>query len=174
MYLNAALSNYLPRIEKLHRSHNVEPFDCGQRDLNRFLIRHALQSQLAGGSTTYVALIEQEVVGFYSLAYGQVEYADAPERLTKGLARHPVPIMLLARLAVSAAWQRKRLGEGLLRDAMIRTLRAADIAGLRAFIAHAKDDSARSLYERFDFTSSPTDPYHMYILLKDVRARLQD
>lgn len=167
------MSTHLPRFEKLHRSHNLESFDCGQGDLNRFLIRHALQRQQAGGSATYVALVEQEVVGFHSLTYAQVEYADAPERLTKGLARHPVPIMLLARLAVSVAWQRKRLGEGLLRDAMLRTLQAAEIAGLRAFIAHAKDDNARAFYERFDFTSSPTDPYHMHILLKDVRAQLQ-
>ena len=163
----------LPRIEKLQRSHNVEPFDCGQEDLNRFLIRHSLQNQQSGGSITYVALVEQEIVGFYALNYGQVEYADAPERLSKGLSRYPVSVMLLARLAVSLGWQGKGLGAGMLKDAMLRTLQAAEIAGLRALTAHAKDDNARAFYERFDFIPFPTDPYHMAILLKDIRAILQ-
>jgi len=109
---------------------------------------------------------------FFRLVVGQVEYSDAPERLTKGLARHPVPIMLLARLAVATAWQGQGLGSGLLKDAMLRTLQAADIAGIRAFAVHAKDDEARSFYERFDFVASPSDPYHLFRLLKDVRAAL--
>ena len=163
----------LPRVEKLRRSHDVESFDCGQEDLNRFLIRHALQNQNASASQTYVALVESEIVGFYTLVYGQIEYLDAPRRLTKGLARHPVPIMLLARLAVSTAWQGKGVGPGLLKNAMLRSLHAADIAGMRAFAAHAKDDNARAFYERFDFVPSPTDSHHMAILLKDIRAALQ-
>ena len=165
----------LPRVEKLQRSHDIETFDCGQEDLNRFLIRHALQNQNASASQTYVALVESEIVGFYTLVYGQIEYLDAPQRLTKGLARHPVPVMLLARLAASTPWQGKGLGAGLLKNAMLRSLHAADIAGMRAFAAHAKDDKARAFYERFDFVPSPTDPYHlaMAILLKDLRAALQ-
>ncbi|MDB5453666.1 MAG: family N-acetyltransferase [Caulobacteraceae bacterium] len=158
------------RIEKLRRDHLVEAFDCGREALNRFLVRHAMQSQQAGASTTYVALDGQEVVGFYSLAVGQVEHADAPERLVKGLARHPVPIMLLARLAVGSRYQGRRLGAGLLKDAVTRTLQAAEIAGIRALVAHAKDEEARRFYERFDFTPSPSDPYHLLLLLKDVKA----
>lgn len=119
-----------------------------------------------------MAVAEDEVVGFYSLAYGQIEYADAPARLTKGLARHPVPVILLARLAVASAWQGKGLGAGLVKDTMLRTLQAADIAGLRALAAHAKDERARVFYERYDFVPSPTDRYHVAILLKDVRAAL--
>ncbi len=160
------------RIEKLRREHVVDGFDCGKEPLNRFLIRHALQSQQSGASTTYIALDVGRVVGFYSLSVGQVEYQDAPERLTRGLARHPVPIMLLARLAVSVDEQGRRLGAGLLKDAMARTLGAADIAGIRALVVHAKDDGARSFYERFDFVASQTDPLHLILLLKDVRALL--
>jgi GNAT superfamily N-acetyltransferase len=163
----------LPRIEKLQRTHAIDSFDCGREALNLFLIRYALQNQQAGASQTYVALIEEEVVAFYTLVVGQVDYSGAPERLTKGLARHPVPIMLLARLAVATAWQGKGLGSGLLRDAMLRTLQAADIAGIRAFAVHAKDDDARVFYQRFDLIPSPTDPYHLFILLKDVRAALK-
>jgi predicted N-acetyltransferase YhbS len=162
-----------PRIEKLERSHAIDAFDCGREALNRFLIRYALQNQQAGASQTYVALADQEIVGYYTLVVGQVEYNDAPERLTKGLAHHPVPIMLLARLAVSISWQGKGLGAGLLKDAMLRTLQAADIAGIRAFAVHAKDDEARAFYEHFDFVPSPGDPYHLFRLLKDIRALLK-
>jgi GNAT superfamily N-acetyltransferase len=160
------------RIEKLHRSHNVEAFDCGCDALNRFLIRYALINQHANDSQTYVALSDAEIVGYYTLVFGQVAFEDAPLRLTKGVARHPVPIMLLARLAVSTAWQRKGIGQGLLKDALLRTLQAADIAGLRALAAHAKDEEARAWYQQFDFIPSPSDPFHLVILLKDIRALL--
>ncbi len=162
-----------PRIEKLERGHAIDAFDCGREALNRFLIRYALQNQKAGASQTYVAVAEQEITAYHTLVVGQVEYQDAPERLTKGLAHHPVPIMLLARLAVSISWQGKGLGAGLLKDAMLRTLQAADIAGIRAFAVHAKDDEARAFYEHFDFVPSPSDPFHLFRLLKDIRAILK-
>jgi GNAT superfamily N-acetyltransferase len=158
------------RIEKLQRSHETGEFDCGREALNRFLARYAFQNQQAGASQTYVALNGETVAGYYTLVVGQVEHAAAPERLTKGLARHPVPIMLLARLAVATSWQGKGLGSGLLKDAMQRTLQAADIAGIRAFAVHAKDDDARAFYEHFGFSPLPSDPYHLFRLLKDIRA----
>jgi len=161
------------RIEKLQRHHPLETFDCGREALNRFLIRYALQNQQGGASQTYVALTGEAVVGYYTLVVGQVDYDDAPERLKKGLARHPVPIMLLARLAIATSCQGKGLGSGLLKDAMLRTLQAAEIAGIRAFVAHAKDDAAKAFYERFDFVPSPSDPYHLFRLMKDVRAALK-
>jgi GNAT superfamily N-acetyltransferase len=160
------------RIEKLRREHKVDSFDCGQEPLNRFLVRHALQSQQAEASQTYVALAKDEIVGFYTLVVAQVEYDDAPARLGKGLAKHPIPLMLLARLAIATTSQGKGLGAGLLKDAMLRTLQAADIAGIRAIAVHAKDDSARAFYERFDFIPSPSDPHHLFLLLKDIRRLL--
>lgn len=158
------------RIEKLRRDHRVENFDCGQEALNRFLIRFALQSQLSNSSQTYVALSDDEIVGFYMVVFGDVTYDDAPERLRKGVARHPIPLMVLARLAVASTWSGKGIGSGLLKDALERTLAAAEIAGLRALAVHAKDDEARRFYERFDFIASPSDPMHLFVLLKDVRA----
>jgi GNAT superfamily N-acetyltransferase len=163
----------LPRIEKLQRSHEIDAFDCGRETLNRFLARYALQNQQAGSSQSYIALEGEEVIGYYTLVFGQVEYNDAPERLTKGLARHPVPIMLLARLAVARSRQGKGIGAGLLKDAILRTLHAADIAGIRAFAVHAKDDQARAFYERFGFSPFPSDPYHLFRLLKDIRSDLK-
>jgi len=158
--------------EKLDRQHTLIGFDCGSEPLNRFLTRYALTNQTAGGATTYIAREADQIAGFYSLVVGQVEFIDAPERLTKGLARHPVPLMILARLGVATSWQGKGVGSGLLKDAMMRTLQAADIAGIRALAAHAKDDQAKAFYERFDFVPAPSDPYHVFLLLKDLRAAL--
>ncbi|MGB3834020.1 MAG: GNAT family N-acetyltransferase [Mesorhizobium sp.] len=157
------------RIEKLNRRHAVDAFDCGEGALNRFLIRFALPNQQANASQTYLGFADDVVIGFYTLVVGEVRYDDAPERLIKGLARHPVPIMLLARLGVSVEWQGKGVGAGLLRDAVLRTLQAADIAGIRALAVHAKDDAARSFYRRFDFVESPTDPLHLFALIKDLK-----
>jgi len=160
------------RIEKLRRDHRVEGFDCGKEPLNRFLIYYALQSQLSNSSQSYLALSGEDVVGFYSLVVGDVTYEDAPERLQKGVARHPIPVMILARLAVATAWKGQGFGAGLLKDAMLRTLQAADIAGIRAFAVHAKDEEARSFYQRYDFIPAPTDPMHLFVLLKDVKSLL--
>jgi len=157
-------------IEKLRREHEVDAFDCGEEALNRYLVRHALANQLAGSSQTYVALDhDATMVGFYTLTVGQVEYGEAPERLVKGMPRYPVPIMILAHLAVASVAQGTGLGAGLLRDAMLRTVRAADIAGIHAVVIHAKTDQARAFYEHFDFVPLVTDPYHLYCLIKDIR-----
>jgi GNAT superfamily N-acetyltransferase len=157
------------RIEKLQPHHAVEAFDCGQDALNRFLQNHALQNQHSGGARTYVGLAGETVIGYYALAVGSVEPEQTPARVKKGLAKHPIPIMLLARLAVDLRWQKQGVGAGLLKDAMLRTLQAADIAGIRALVVHAKDEDARKFYERFDFLPSPTDPLHLFMLLKDIQ-----
>jgi GNAT superfamily N-acetyltransferase len=157
------------RVEKLRANHAIQSFDCGRDELNRYLLRYAWQNQQAGAAQTYVGLAGDAVIGYYTLAVGHVMREEAPERLTKGLARHPVPIMLLARLAVDKRWQGEGVGKALLKDAMLRTLQAADIAGIRAFAVHAKDEDARNFYLKFDFIPSPSDPMHLFVLLKDVR-----
>lgn len=156
-------------IEKLQRHHAIEPFDCGRDELNRFLKQYALQSQHSGGAQTYVGLVDHTVVGYYALAVGSVEQEQAPERVKKGLAKHCIPIMLLARLAVHRQWQNQGIGAALVKDAVLRTLQAADIAGIRALVVHAKDDAARSFYAHLDFHPSPSDPLHLFMLLKDAR-----
>lgn len=161
-----------PVVEKLRRDHEVETFDCGKEPLNRFLSRHALQNQQMGASQTYVAVRRGEVLGYYTLVFGEIAFTDAPQRLKKGVAQHPAPLMVLARLAVANHAMGQGIGSGLLKDAMLRTLQAADIAGLRALAVHAKDDEARRFYEHFDFVASPTDPMHLFVLLKDVRAQV--
>lgn len=158
-----------PVIEKLHANHIVADFDCGAEALNRFLARFALMSQAAGSAQTYVACQDRTVLGYYSLAVGHVEHEQAPARVAKGLARHPVPVMLLARLAVDRRHHGSGIGKGLLKDALRRTLQAADIAGIRALLVHAKDDAARAFYEHFDFEPSPSDPLHLFLVMKDLR-----
>jgi GNAT superfamily N-acetyltransferase len=160
------------RVEKLRRDHPVEGFDCGREELNRYLVRYAWQNQQAGAAQTYVGIAGETIVGYHTLAMGQVILEDAPDRLKKGLARHPIPIMLLARLATDRRWQGRGVGKALLQDAMQRTLQAADIAGIRALAVHAKDEEARCFYEHFDFVPSPADPMHLFVLLKDVRRVL--
>jgi len=158
------------RVEKLRRDHAVEDFDCGHAQLNKYLQRYAWQNQQAGASQTYVGVVDDAtIIGFHTLTAGQVMYDDAPQRLIKGLARRPVPVMLLARLAVDRRWHNQGVGKALLKDAMLRTLQAADIAGIRALAVHAKDDAAKHFYEHFDFVPSPSDPMHLFVLLKDVR-----
>jgi GNAT superfamily N-acetyltransferase len=149
----------------------VAAFDCASAQLNRFLERFAWQSQQGQSARTYVTVSDSgEVAGYYTLAYGSVEHADAPERTRKGLAKHPVPVMVLARLAVAQKFQGRGIGKHLLRDALLRTLQAADIAGLRAVVVHAKDEGARRFYEKYRFEPFPGDPLKLALLLKDLRA----
>ena len=155
----------------LSESHDCEGFDCGHAPLNDWLRRYAFQNQRANAARTFVVCREEEqwVIGYYSLAVGAVDHAAAPDRVRKGLARHPIPVMVLARLAVDIRHQGKKIGRSLLKDAVMRTLQASDIAGIRAIFVSAKDDRARSFYERFGFEPSPIHPLQLMLLLKDCR-----
>jgi GNAT superfamily N-acetyltransferase len=159
-------------LRKLNAADEVEDFECGQPALEQFLKRYALLNQRAQSAQTYVCCRAGQVVGFYSLAVGSVAPGEAPTRVTKGLARHPVPVMILARLAVDRSCQGQGLGRALLKDALLRTAQAADIAGLRCLLVHAKDDAARRWYQRWDFEPSPTDRHHLFLLTKDLKALL--
>ena len=156
-------------IQKLRADHVLDTFDCGKADLNRFLKNHAFANQQAGGTQTYLGCKDDQVVSFYSLAVGSVAHSDAPLRVTKGLAKYPIPVMLLARLAVDLTAQGRGIGKGLLKDALYRTVQAANIAGIRALLVHAKDEDAKQFYTHFNFDVSPSDPYHLFLLVKDIR-----
>jgi GNAT superfamily N-acetyltransferase len=157
-------------VRKLATTDAVELFDCGQVALNQFLQRFALTSQRANSAQTYVCCHAGAVVGFYSLAVGSVEPGAASARVVKGIAQHPVPVMILAKLAVDSKHQGAGLGKALLKDALKRTAQAADIAGIRALLVHAKDESARDWYLQWEFEPSATDPLHLFLLLKDLKA----
>ena len=158
-------------IELLKQLHVTDRFDCGKEPLNVFLKKHAFQNQASHSARTFViTLRDGRVAGYYSLAAGSVAHGEAPSRVVKGLAKHDVPVVLLARLAVDKEFQGKGLGEALLKDALLRSLRVTKELAARAILVHAKDDEARIWYKKYGYEESPTDPYHLFLLIKDVKA----
>jgi GNAT superfamily N-acetyltransferase len=165
-------SELRPGTERLSRNHDTTRFDCGKKSLNDWLVRYAWQNQQADAATTYVACRANWVVGYYSLVASSVSRSDAPERIAKGLANHPIGVILLARLALDHAEKGQGLGKALLKDALVRTAQAAEIVGVRALLVHAIDDEARRFYLHFNFEPSPADPMHLMLLIKDLRVML--
>lgn len=159
--------------ELLTETHDVSGFDCGNEALNRFLRRHDLQNQRNQSARTYVALHgETQVIGYYSLAAASAEYETVPARIAKGLVQHPIPLTLLARLAVAQAEQGTGIGTGLLKDALKRFLQVQSIIAARAAVVHAKDVQSVKFYRHFGFSPSPLDPYHLYLMTKDIHESL--
>jgi GNAT superfamily N-acetyltransferase len=154
----------------------LDEFDCGSDALNQYLKRFALVNTVAGIARTYVTVRsgERTVKGYYSVAACAVEKAQAPERVAKGTPNHPIPVVLIARLAVDLKYQGQGLGKELLRDALARIASAAEVIGVRAVLVHAKDREARRFYERWEFVASPTNELHLMLLKKDLRRALAD
>lgn len=153
----------------LESSHDRTPFDCGIEPLNVYLKQYALQNQKKGIVRNYVTSRGTRVVGYYSLAYGSVAQADAPPPLTKGIGKYPIPVMILAHLAVDVREKGQGLGKALLKDALLRTLQAAEIAGLKAIFVQAKDQAAQQFYAQHGFLPSPGDPLHLFFPLDPLR-----
>ena len=156
-------------LEALHR---LESFDCGKPALNEWLLRHARQAQGSGSAKTFVVADDDRVVGYFSLTVGQVDTLEAPERIRKGMGQYPIPVVILARLAVSTQDQGKGIGYGMLQDAIRRTLLIAEQAGIRAMLTHPIDGEASSFYTRFGFIASPLSEQQLLLLLKDARHSL--
>jgi predicted N-acetyltransferase YhbS len=161
--------------EPLDPGHRVNGFDCGVGSLDLWIARHARAAAGAGSAKTYVVTdVEQNrVVGYHALTVASIDPTDATSRARKGMARHPMPAVLLARLAVDVSVQRKGIGALLLRDAMIRTVAVSEEAGVRLMLVHALSDSAREFYLRFGFESSPTDAMNLQMIIKDIRASFE-
>ncbi len=157
-------------VRKLAGADAVESFDCGRSALNQFLQRFALVNQKSNSVQTYASRHSGSIVGFYSLAVGSVEPSNTAPRVTKGIPQHPVPVMILARLAVDLQHQGLGLGKALLKDALLRTTQAANIAGIRALLVHAKDEPGRQWYLNWEFEPSPSVPFHLFLLMKDIKA----
>ena len=161
--------------EPLDRRHLLEAFDCGKVALDDWLKQYARAAQGSGSARVFITTTDgKTVVGYYALAAAQVQPEQATERIAKGEpAGRPIPVVLLARLAVDHNHQRNGIGRSLLQDALLRSLQAADSIGIRAMLIHAKHDAARAWYEQFGFESSPTDSLHLMLLMKDLRAFVQ-
>jgi GNAT superfamily N-acetyltransferase len=165
-------ASFLKSPVLLEEFHSVDDFDCGVDALNEYLKKFAYVNNQNRSSRTYVAARDRRVVGYYTLTPGSITKENAPQRVGKGLANHPIPVIILARLAVDKSEQGGGLGKGLLRDALLRIVGAADIIGGRAVLVHAKDNQAKTFYEHFGFMPSPIDQFHLYLLLKDIKKTL--
>ena len=158
--------------EHLTSAHDLAPFDSGVSAFDEWLKRHALANEQAGASRTYVICAGGRVVGYYALAAGGVAQGAVTGRVRRNMP-DPVPVMVLGRLAVDRAFQARGLGSGLLRDAILRVLQAAEIGGIRAILVHAISDEARRFYERHGFAESPTDPMTLMITVAEARRSLR-
>jgi GNAT superfamily N-acetyltransferase len=157
--------------EKLKPGHDLSSFNSGTPVLDDWLRRRALLNQDAGASRTYVICTASRVVGYYALANGAIAQAEATGRTRRNMP-DPVPVMVIGRLAVDSNFQGRGLGRALLRDATLRTVQAADIAGIRAILVHAISDDAKRFYQRCGFQSSPLDPMTLMITMRDARTAL--
>jgi GNAT superfamily N-acetyltransferase len=157
-------SPYTPLLP-LDGSHQRDAFDCGSPALNLYLRQYALQNQKRGIVRNYVTMRtgSAAIAAFYSLVYSSIDQKLLPPKVVKGLGRFDVPAMLLARLAVDRREQGQGLGKALLKDAILRTMRAAEIAGLKLLLVHAKDDVAAAFYQKHGFVALPDDPLKLFL-----------
>jgi GNAT superfamily N-acetyltransferase len=157
-------------IEPLNPSHERPDFACGHASLDDFLKKYASQYARRKLGTTYVAVVagQPRVLGYYTLAPSHFAFAHAPVALLKGLPKHPVPSILLARLAVTQSERGKGLGSFLLLDAFERCLRVAREVAFRAIEVEAIDDQAAAFYVKYGFVPFPSDPHHLAIALETI------
>ncbi|MEM8642967.1 MAG: GNAT family N-acetyltransferase [Cyanobacteria bacterium P01_G01_bin.54] len=169
------LSQNLPPTqppERLNAQHQLEDFCSGNHQLDDWLKRRALKNEWGGASRTYVLCIEQVVIAYYCLANGAVTQAMATGRVRRNMPE-PIPVLVIGRLAVDQRWQGQGLGRALLRDAILRTLQAAEIVGIRAILVHAISENAKQFYEQFGFVASPIAPLTLMLRVSDARASLE-
>ena len=157
--------------EKLRADHDLTQFDSGEPSLDEWLRRRALLNEESRASRTYVVCAGEKVVGYYALAVGALAHVDAPGRVRRNMP-DPVPVMIIGRLAVHKDYQGRKIGPGLLRDAVLRTLQAAGIAGIRALLVHAISERARKFYEDCGFVVSPMDPMTLMITVAEAAKAL--
>ncbi|MEE3718159.1 GNAT family N-acetyltransferase [Tumidithrix elongata RA019] len=157
--------------EKLNSSHRIESFDSGNSHLDDWLKRRALKNELEGASRTYVLCTGEVVVAYYCLANGAVAQTAATGRVRRNMP-DPIPVMVIGRLAVDRNWQGKGIGRALLQDAILRTLQAAEIAGIRTILVHAISAEAKQFYEKCGFMVSPVDPMTLMVKVNDAIASL--
>jgi GNAT superfamily N-acetyltransferase len=165
------MSSAVGAPEHLTNEHDVSAFDCGVPALDEWLKRRALQNEASRASRTFVVVATGRVVGYYALAAGAVSHGEATGRVRRNMPE-PIPVMVLGRLAVDREHQRGGLGAALLRDALLRTLHAAEVAGIRAVLLHAVSEDARRFYLHHGFAESPVDPMTLMISLAEVEKAL--
>lgn len=157
--------------EPLAEDHDIQAFGCGVHSLDEWLKRRAGANQTSGASRTFVVAVERRVVGYYALASGAVAVTEAVGRFRRNMP-DPIPVVILARLAVDASMQGHGLGRALFRDAGLRILHAADAIGIRGVLVHAISEDARRFYSALGFVSSPLNPLTLMVTVADLRTSL--
>lgn len=168
-----SLSDRVSSPEKLSSDHDLSQFQCGEPSLDEWLRKRALQNEASGASRTYVVCVGKRVVGYYALSVGAIAHAEAPGRVRRNMP-DPVPVMVIGRLASDQSVRGWGIGPALLRNAILRTLQAAEIAGIRAILVHAISERAKHFYEKWGFISSPVDPLTLMITASEARKALID
>lgn len=158
----------LTRPELLTVDHDLSMFDCGHETLNEWLQKRALKNQGLDASNSYVICDQMRVVAFYAIATGSIERGKLPGGLSRNMP-DPIPVMVLGRLAIDQTYQGQKPGAGLLKDAMLRTLKVSQIVGVKALLVHAISEEARRFYLHFGFQESPIDPMTLMLSVKTIR-----
>ncbi len=156
---------------RITAAHDLAQFDCGEPLLIAWLARMALRNEASGASRTYVVCAGDVIVGYYCLANGAIARHETPKPMQRNMP-DPIPVMVLGRLAVDHAFQHQKIGKALLRDAILRVLQAAEIAGIKAIIVHAISEDARQYYLRHGFQESPINPMTLCLLLETARKAI--
>jgi GNAT superfamily N-acetyltransferase len=163
------------RIERLARSHIRSRFDCGQPSLNDFLRTLVSQYEKRNLGRTYVAVQGSDcrVFGYYTIASGAVAFEHLPAEAARKLPRHPLPVVLVARLAVDRAVQGQRLGEKLMLDALARSVDLSDELGIHAVVVDAIDRQAKAFYQKYRFIPLLDSEFHLYLPITTIRTLLK-
>ena len=166
------------RPEPISAEHEVASFDCGSDAQTSWLREHAVQAHRADSARVYVTCVSEtnRVAGYYALSAGSVAHESAPSRIAQGLGRYPVPVIILTRLGVDQTHQGHGLGTSLVHDALLQTAAVSERVGVRALLIHAETPEAAAFYARISvaFVESPTDPLHLLLLMKDLRAAIRE
>ena len=164
----------LKKPQPLNKDHNISDFNCNYLELDEWLKKYAFQSKMSGSVNTFIVADNDLVVGFYSLTVGQVDFDQVSERIKKGMGKYPIPVVILARLAVHHTYQGKGIGKAMLKDGILKTFQIAEQVGVRALLVHAIDEKAENFYIRFGFEPSPIRENQLLLLLKDAKKIISD
>jgi GNAT superfamily N-acetyltransferase len=162
----------------LSKEHPVKQFDCGKAPLNEYLKRYALKNDKLSIGKTFLALERRvpapAVAGFITLASAQIDAANFGESVSVKLPRYPVPALRIARLAVDTRFQGRGAGAWLLKQAFLKALQIADIAGLFAVLVDAKDEDAKRFYEKYGFSAFEKEPLTLFLTLETLRKSMKE
>ncbi|MFL5245090.1 MAG: GNAT family N-acetyltransferase [Gemmataceae bacterium] len=163
------------QIERLNKSHDRATFCCGKAPLDDFIHSLVGQYEKRKLGRTYVAVAPStsRIVGYYTLANSSVPFQSLPAAIAKRLPKHPVPVVLLGRLAVDQTAQGAGLGEFLLMDSLARCRELSEEIGIFAVEVLALDMAAKGFYEKYGFLPLEDNALHLFLPIKTVQELMK-